>query len=422
MTSADTLIFKAVYPVIAVTGIVGNIINFIIVYRLWNHFRCFSYYFITQVVVDMCILAVSMARWCESLAKLRIEIPGEGHWLCKLDACFIYWTIAAAACLRAATSLQRMVSVVWPFSTGNTACMERLTILIIAGIIVTTMALQAPVLFGGVLSRLRECYLGSPKSLDTNAMAGLVQTWLNFVFTCAIPLSIMFISNLVLLSRLLQSAKASGIPGACTSRNDSSRGLFRLSKFGALSFVTVGSALAYCLTLTPAYIVEAFVVSGLVSGEEISDNAWAVLSLMVFSNSAVSVFIFLGSGARLRKEARVVLQRPRATGLSRNATFAHEDTFCNASVEDSKQMESPLSVGESSPWSGLLTSRSTITIFPTFSLLSNHRFLCWVAAEYKQAPKHVKLLCVTVNRIRHVFCCWFKKLKWDSCQLRLEKL
>ena len=340
MTSADTLIFKAVYPVIAVIGIVGNTINFIIVYRLWNHFRCFSYYFTTQIVVDVCILAVSMARWCESLAKLHIEIPGGGHWLCKLDACFMYWTIAAAACLRAAMSLQRMVSVVWPFSIGNTAFAEKLTVLIIVSIIVTTMALQAPVLFGGVLSRLNECHLGSPKSLDTNAMDGLVQTWLNFVFTCAIPLSIMLVSNMVLLSRLLQSAKAGAISEASTSRSDSNRGLFRLSKFGALSFVTMGSAVAYCLTLTPVYIVEAFVVSGLLSGEGISDNAWAVLTLMVFSNSAVSIFIFLGSGSRLRKEVRVVFQRTRETSLSRNATFAAEVTV--------KQTESPSLVRESS--------------------------------------------------------------------------
>ena len=284
------------------TGIIGNIMNFVIIYRLRKQYGVFAYYFMVQIMSDLCMLTFAMLpRWAESLVHLHLEFPVEGHWLCKIDALILYSLICVSAWLRAATSLQRMVGVVWPL-TARAAIIPKLTKLIIVFIIVVVLSLQANILFGKTIS-VSNCFLGSSKSLDIHTAAGFVQTWLNFVITCAVPFITMFVSNTALLHKLVRSGKAAGskttVIFGC--------GIFQLSKVHTITLTIMGTALAYCLMLTPAYLLEALVVSGMVPGDQISANTWSVLVLMIICNAAVNFFIHMGSGNRFREEAKKLM-------------------------------------------------------------------------------------------------------------------
>ena len=301
-SSVDTLITKAVSPVILMTGIIGNIMNFVIIYRLRKQYGAFAYYFMVQIMTDFCVLTVTVfPRWAESLVHLHLELPVEGHWLCKIDAWILYSLVCVSAWLRAATSLQRMVGMVWPLTVGA-AITHKLAMLIIVFIIVVVVSLQANILFGKTIS-VSNCYLGSTKSLDIHTVAGLVQTWLNFVITCAVPFTTIFMSNTALLHKLVQSDRAVGSKTIVIF----GYGIFQLSKVHTITLTIMATALAYCLMLTPTYLLEALVVSGMVPGDQISVNTWSVLVLMILCNAAVNFFIHMGTGNRFRKEAKKLM-------------------------------------------------------------------------------------------------------------------
>ena len=308
LSSADTQVFKTVCPVIVITGIFGNIMNFVIICRLWKQFQAFSYYFLAQTVTDLCLLTlVMLPRWAESLAQLRLEFPVEGQWLCKIDAWILYTATCVSAWVRTAMAFQRMVVVVWPQKArSKLAFLRKMTKVVLLFIVAINIALQANILFGEVLI-LSNCYLGSTKFLDMDTLGGLVQTWLNFAFTCVVPFIVIFISNTTLLITLLQSNRVCAASGS-TTNSTSDNGIFRLSKTYTLTVTIMGTALAYCLLLTPVYLLEALVVSGVVPGDQISANTWSVLVLMIITNAAVSFFIYVVSGYRFRQEAKNLME------------------------------------------------------------------------------------------------------------------
>ena len=268
------LLMLYVPPMMITAGVFGNIM-IIFVIPLIQHLRAFFLYAYVRSISDLAVLVgIMFPRWIVLAAHLRLTT--HNSWFCRIQAFVFYYFVSVSFLCLAAMATQRACAVLRPVKS-RAVKQVKIAKSVIVAILIYTFLCQISNLLGAPLDT-EKCYLGSPV-LFNKSLAGRFQTWLNFMNYIALPALITVGTTVIVFQkrRKIRTRKF-------TSSHPSEAG----SVAGLLAVITF----TYCILTAPIFLLEALISSDLILAERVSPTAFAVLSLMVFSNSAINFYLY----------------------------------------------------------------------------------------------------------------------------------
>ena len=268
------LLMLYVPPLMVTAGVFGNIMIIFVIPRI-RYLRAFFLYAYVRSISDLAVLlGIMLPRWIVIVAHVRLTTPNS--WFCKIQAFVLYYFNSVSFLCLAAMAAQRACAMLRPVKS-RAVKQVKIAKSVIVAILIYTFLCQISSLLGITLDT-RNCYLGSPISFN-KSLAGIFQTWLNFVNYIVIPALTTFGTNAIVLQKMRKIRKR-----RLRSSHPSEAG----SVAGLLAVITF----TYCILAAPIFLLEALVSTNLVLSESVSATAFVVLALMVFSNSAINFYLY----------------------------------------------------------------------------------------------------------------------------------
>ena len=297
-------------PVIIVVGTFGNTLSFIVMCRRKIRESTTSLYLRVLAIVDTLVLYTGLFQlWI--MHYRSVDIRKMSNFACKFQMFYGYFILQLESWILVTVTLERLCSVLAPaswksiFSRKN--AMLGLWIKVFIGFVV-----NCHFFFTHVLSNASNAT--STTALSCTASGGskwfmrVVWAWLDMWLASLLPSSIIVLSNVAILSRVLYSRYGGQHTPASST-----------VQIGTLTKTLVMVSLSFFLTTAPItfYLISA---ENQLSEEEKAGTTWAGLNMLMYTNNAVNFFIYVIGGTRFRKELAGIFCRTNTVTPTENGS------------------------------------------------------------------------------------------------------
>ena len=196
-------------PCILLTGTVANILSIIVLSRKKLRETTTMFYLLILSIADLSVLYTGLLRYW-LIQAFDFDLRLLDHWICKLHAFLVYFSLDSASWILVAVTVDRCVSVMKPLK-AKLCC----TVKISRGIVVLILFVMAAInshLFFTVELRGKGC----PEQVckETKNMfifLRQVWPWIDFAVFCFMPIGIMVIANTLIIRKVTSSLRPSQV-------------------------------------------------------------------------------------------------------------------------------------------------------------------------------------------------------------------
>ncbi|KAL8617843.1 hypothetical protein ACOMHN_040191 [Nucella lapillus] len=311
-TSSATIFFNinaalwlAAPPVLLVLGCFGNVMTIVVMrgMRASESTACLSVYFTALAVSDLCLLTSSLLwYWPPQVFDMPL-------WYFNDVSCTVLFFVFYVASLTSAWFLvamtcQRMTSVVVPHRVGL-LCTVRRGKFVTAGVVVTSCVANVNIFFNYHVEYVDNDY---GVCVSTDESVANIFRLIDLSTASVIPFLVLLVSNSVLVSRAMQSARLSR---QIATKNDH-RSKRRSAQFSSMTTTLTLTSVAFLLLTLPTCVFDVYLeLIGYHSLEIVDETLDAKLTLvnsvfilMWIGNSAVNFYIYILSGSKFRQETK----------------------------------------------------------------------------------------------------------------------
>lgn len=299
---------RKICPVFIIAfGSFGNVMTLIILRRLG--FSTTNVFIRSLAVSDLFLLHFGLFNyWLRICFNISFK---EAHVVtCKLSRFITYWTGVFSAWLITVMTVQRAMSVVWPHRIA-VFCTEKITLLLIAGIVSFSAACYSHLLYGFTLiSTLNETEVQCTIiSHDYYWFLVVVWSWIDLLAYSLIPIVVIVISNTLIIWNLKVSYK-----NALSTLSSGDGHEVRSKKASSLTKTLLAVSITFIFLTLPFTI---YIIIGPYVFQDIevydieirllADLVHIVVSLLWYSNSAVNFYIYCLTGSKFRSEIKKLI-------------------------------------------------------------------------------------------------------------------
>ncbi len=372
----EDALWRYISPFIILIGIVGNVLSFLVMSRKKLHGSVTSLYLRVLAVVDSMVLTTGLVRqWIRVLA---VDIRDTSAFICKTDIFVLYWSLGSSAWILSLIAMERCVGVISPhiykrFVTKQSAVIILITILVTLSFVYTPILVLFDLIpQGNDAQKLADMTLlnqGNTTHLpgidiqtnntntttnndiieitklleDNNTITNAIKLCqshnMAFIYhilphvhlfaAVLLPFLIIISCNITIISRLAFS-KFKGINSKVRARSSN------------MTFILILVSVYFLIMTSPSNIYEMVYHQWDKKIEEWSDEfharidmVWAIVSLLMYMNSAGNFFLYCLSGPMFRNQLKGMFCEKSRTASTISFTKMYFTTVRNDSNEES---------------------------------------------------------------------------------------
>ena len=300
LQSIEQNLWTYISPIILFFGTIGNVLCCITLVRLVRQGKTFALYFSVLAVSDIIYLNTGLLRqWVKVL--IDIDIRDLGIAVCKVHSFVVNWSSHLSSWLLVAATMQRLFSVILPLKARDIFTPANIWISILA--ISVCLAGVDAVLFwteGEAFEAETNTTYKCSYVDEHKFFASSVWPWIDLMLLVVIPFIIMFISNIVIIRTVCKTVQLR----RTMSQNHGRGGVHTNSNITAMmlttsfTFLLLMSPMAISLTFINNYVPD---FADDLLKEAQTDLAWAIVSLLAYTNNAINFLLYCISGALFRR-------------------------------------------------------------------------------------------------------------------------
>lgn len=299
--SITSIIWLTFPPILLVFGTFGHILTIVVLIQRRNSNNSIARYLIALAVSELIVLWTGCPRhWIKYM--FAVDIRHLSEIACKLHLYLICFGSQSSSMLIVVVTLERFIGVWLPLRHKRT-CTPSNAVAVITVIAVVNGILNAHLLYGMVSSKDRNC-----TPID-DAYTYFVLHVFSKILACVsffIPLTVLFIGNIAIIVRVLMRSRKNRIRIAPHKSSSSTN-----SKDSQMTAMLVTLNVVFMVCVTPMMLALPYFMKRAVSsdngGNRVFELIWAIVNMMYYTNSAVNFILYFLSGARFRREVKLLL-------------------------------------------------------------------------------------------------------------------
>lgn len=201
-------IWRTVPLVLILLGTVGNILTALVIFRNFRNIPSTAVYLLSLAFTDTLFLYNAPLRRV-ILHVFELEVRSFSNLGCKVSVFLTYASFHISAWILVAVTIERVVSVIWPFKVKR-CCTERSAIVVTSAIVALVCVMDSHILYGFSLSPL-PIYQGvgecNPAYEDYSMFYNYQWVWIHFVCGFAVPFCFILIGNTLVIHGLRRMRK-----------------------------------------------------------------------------------------------------------------------------------------------------------------------------------------------------------------------
>ena len=327
-------IWLYVSPIILICGTIGNVFCFITLVKLVRQKKTFALYFMVLAVSDIVYLNTGLMRqWVRVLTGTDIRETNLA--VCKIHTFVVHWTSHLSSWLLVAATVQRLCSVVLPLKardifTSTNIWISMLVIGACLAAVDATMFWTEGDVFDEETNITYKCtYLDKHEFYVNN-----VFPWMDLMLLVVIPFLIMLISNIFIIRTVCKTTRIR----RTMSQNNGRGGRRTTNSMTAMMLTT---SFAFLFLMFPLAISLTFINDIVPEGQEEPlteakiDVAWAVVSVLAYTNNAINFLLYCISGELFRRTLLSYCCKKYRDPIRRASTIVYSiDTKCGVQTEE----------------------------------------------------------------------------------------
>lgn len=315
----STFLLEKIYKIlITVIGLFGNGVTIIILTNKRNRKSSTAIFLTALAVSDILILVFGpLCDWIEVMWKVIIK--EYGSFTCKLQTYMHYSSSSTSSWLLAAVTIQKAISVTFPYRVRS-SCNTRVTFIVIISTWIILYGVNMHFLFGMGHTYNKACGWVSVQYMN---FAIYILPWIDFCLCFAIPFIIMSIGNIIIVRQLAVTR---------SRRKFLTNGNAKLAKNLSVSLILVTVSIVFIVTVGPIYILsilDPYLRASLTPQQMVSvKRFWGpLLNGLWEMNAAVNMVLYILSGTKFRQEVKYLLccKKPKKeTGVFDNSVLLNK--------------------------------------------------------------------------------------------------
>jgi hypothetical protein len=308
MLQAERYLWILLSPVILLVGLVGNVLNLVVLVRMQFTKNVTLLLIFSLAIVDIVALCTGLSRyWIKYTFEYDVRLVSD--FGCKLNLFVIYVSMQYSSWILVSVTVVRFLKTVIPLKARK---YQRFT----DGITIFHALIVLAVVFGALslinmhffwtngITADGDCGSLTPTYLHFDEF---IFVWIDFVVLSVLPFSIMLFCNCFILHALYQLKRPRGASFETHNRTLEPKGV--LSRMTRMLVVASTYFLLATLPISVYFIVDSYVRPNTTSSLEEArlDIAWAITYIFQYSNFAVNFYIYTATNQRFRHELKMVL-------------------------------------------------------------------------------------------------------------------
>ncbi|XP_013415590.1 C5a anaphylatoxin chemotactic receptor 1 [Lingula anatina] len=317
------IIWKCVPPMLLVIGITGNVLSLLVMRGKSLRPSSASIYLRYLAIADTSTLVLGVFPvWIRALTT--VDVTALHPWTCKLHVYFLYSAGDCAVWVIVAVTVDRFLSVTFPFK-AKLWCTKRRAL--ISCVVITFVALL-----------VKNSHLLWTRGFQydaTGAVCGVarkefaffetvIRSWIGFILYAFIPiLSIIILNSLIAFGLHKAQHQRQNLFGS-----SSSQAVTETANFRSSTYMLLALSLAFVVLVTPSITVLLLSPYWVVTPHDraLEELLQAITDSLVYTNHSINFFLYCLTGKGFRREfflligikSRQVMPEPREGGSDPN--------------------------------------------------------------------------------------------------------
>lgn len=302
------LIWKVGSPILLTVGTVGNLLTIIVLLQSSQMKKSStSIYLIVLAIVDTLLLYIGLLRNYQSNVHYK-DFRNSSVASCKLLIFGIYFGVQLEAWILVNLTLERFTAVLLPLKVKMYFSKARVFI----GLTITAVSLFL-LNFHFIWYWGLNLMTGSCQNLGNHNFYEKQWPWIDLTVSSLLPFLILLALNCIIILRITcKGSSVATAPRGRSTRITSMTAILISVSFTFLLF-TLPICIYLCLSGTFAKVTDEKDI-----GQQIL--AWAVVSLLYYTNTSCNFILYCISGPKFRKEFLAMLQRNRIFPIESRTT------------------------------------------------------------------------------------------------------
>ena len=317
---ASVAVWQYCPPVLFAFGTFGNVMTVVILRRMRIKRSAMPVYLTALAVCDTGLLYTGLLRrWV--MYVFGVDFRTLHSSACKLHTWFVYSFIIVSAWILTFMTVERTLSVWRPHHVSLLCTRTKATVIVVA-IVTTSLLVNSHLLYGvdvvttgGGGNGTGDDGNGTRTSSSSSSVCygpdegymyffDAVWSWVDLTLSSLIPFTVLLLGNCLILWKVSLSDRAARYLGS-VRHNDAVQ---RRKKTSSMTITLVVLSVIFFLTTSPicVYNIIEHYVEGSVEGDPVAAGrlrlAWAVVNILMYTNSTVNFYLYCLSGAKFRRE------------------------------------------------------------------------------------------------------------------------
>ncbi|XP_076442749.1 cysteinyl leukotriene receptor 1-like [Babylonia areolata] len=324
---ASVAVLQYCPPVLLLFGTFGNVTAIFILRRMKMKRSAMPVYLTALAVSDTSLLYTGLLRyWILNVFQLDVRTVHPA--VCKMHTWLVYSLISISAWILSFLTVERTVSVWWPHRVSLLCTRTKATVIIV-GIVFTSLAVNSHFLYGLDLVTVNGTCMCFPPSQSYLQFFDTVWSWVDLTLASLIPFTVLLVGNSLILYRVYSSERSARYLGSVRSDVMVTQ---RKKTMSSMTMTLVALSAVFFVTTFPICvynIIEHYIDH---NGLDVANNgpdslrlAWAVVNVLVYTNTSVNFYLYCLSGTNFRKELRKCLCCQQAPPPSSTKHVLHHE-------------------------------------------------------------------------------------------------
>ncbi|KAK2164765.1 hypothetical protein LSH36_59g07052 [Paralvinella palmiformis] len=310
---AEVIIFRYVAPILIVFGTLGNFLSVVVLQS--KYFKKSPATFILSVLslTDVGVLLCGLLRhFIIEVSPDDVDVRTFSAAACHVHVMFTYYLCQLSSWTLLLVTLERMVSVRWPFKVNQMFSSNRIVIVWIT--IAISLALLNSHWFktlGLVANEDRSGYACVVLD-DYLWFTAVIWPWVDFIVLSLIPLLVIFTCNIVIILALLRATK---LRSRALTNNQKTK------ESQQITVMLIGLNVIFLLTTVPVSVY--FIGEGKAwdPDRQSTRNAYVICNTIYYLSNSTNFLIYCLTGSKFRRALSMVICRRGSGARSEDSSI-----------------------------------------------------------------------------------------------------
>ncbi|KAK3096654.1 hypothetical protein FSP39_009139 [Pinctada imbricata] len=329
---AGQWVWKVVPPIFIFLGSAGNLLSIVVLTRKSIRKSTTAIYLVVLAISDLLVLYTGLFRqWI--LALFDTDVRHVSSFGCKLHMFLVYFSLDFSGWILIAVTFERVV-LVWIPHSAKSKCSRRTAGVILITILAFLFLLNGHMFFGnGDLQSTTGNETTTVKCtyLDNSYQNFFENTWpwIDLTIYCIVPFLSLFIGNILIVTKFLQSRRKLRTQVAPASASEQKN----QKKTSSMTLMLFCLNTVYLISSVPIsiYLIgySDWVEPGDAHGQAVSNLLWSLFNVLMYANNTFNFLLYCLSGQKFRNEVKLILCRHLQRSQTNNSPIEGTKTQMN---------------------------------------------------------------------------------------------